>query len=43
MENASKASDGEEEESITLEEEVRKYASENPERVTDLINSWLNV
>ena len=43
MENASKTSDGEEEESITLEEEVRKYASENPERVTDLINSWLNV
>lgn len=42
MENASK-SENEEEENITLEEEVRKYASENPERVTDLINSWLNV
>lgn len=42
MENASK-SENEEEESITLEEEVRKYASENPDRVTDLINSWLNV
>lgn len=32
----------EDEESISLEEEVRKYASENPEQVTDLINSWLN-
>lgn len=42
MESASK-SENEEEENITLEEEVRKYASENPDRVTDLINSWLNV
>ena len=32
----------EEEESITLEEEVRNYAAENPDKVTDLINSWLN-
>ncbi|MGL6105064.1 flagellar basal-body MS-ring/collar protein FliF [Romboutsia sp.] len=30
------------EESISLEEEVRKYAFENPEQVTDLINNWLN-
>ena len=38
----SKSIDDEEPE-ITLEEEVRKYASEHPERVTDLINSWLNI
>lgn len=31
-----------EEEDITLEEEVRKYASENPDQVTELIKSWLN-
>lgn len=31
-----------EEENVTLEEEVRNYASENPEKVTELINSWLN-
>ncbi len=31
-----------EEENITLEEEVRIYASENPDQVTELINSWLN-
>lgn len=43
MESVAKNSNEDEEESITLEEEVRKYASENPERVTDLINSWLNV
>lgn len=44
MEGSSKSeSEDDEEESITLEEEVRKYASENPDRVTDLINSWLNV
>lgn len=42
MEKVSKHID-EDEEGITLEEEVRKYASENPERVTDLINSWLNI
>lgn len=30
------------EESVTLEEEVRIYASENPEQVTELIKSWLN-
>jgi flagellar M-ring protein FliF len=36
-------SNGEEdEESITLEEEVRIYASENPDQVTELIKSWLN-
>lgn len=44
MENSSKLEDEEEEEeSVTLEDEVRKYASQNPDRVTDLINSWLNV
>ena len=43
MESFSKTDNEDGEESITLEEEVRKYASENPERVTDLINSWLNV
>jgi len=44
MEGSSKSeNDDDEEESITLEEEVRKYASDNPDRVTDLINSWLNV
>jgi flagellar M-ring protein FliF len=32
----------EDEESITLEEEVKIYASENPDQVTELINSWLN-
>lgn len=31
-----------EQEDITLEEEVRKYASDNPDQVTELINSWLN-
>lgn len=31
------------EENITLEEEVKNYASQNPDKVTDLINSWLNV
>ena len=36
-------SNGEEDdESITLEEEVRNYASENPDQVTELIKSWLN-
>ena len=36
-------SNGEEdEESITLEDEVRIYASENPDQVTELIKSWLN-
>lgn len=30
------------EESVTLEEEVRSYATENPDQVTELINSWLN-
>lgn len=33
----------EDEEGVTLEEEVRNYAAENPDKVTDLINSWLNV
>lgn len=32
----------EDEENITLEEEVKIYASENPDQVTELINSWLN-
>lgn len=32
----------EKEENVTLEEEVKKYASENPDKVTELINSWLN-
>lgn len=32
----------EDEENITLEDEVRNYASENPEQVTELIKSWLN-
>lgn len=32
-----------EEDNITLEEEVKNYASQNPDKVTDLINSWLNV
>ena len=31
-----------EEESISLEEEVRQYASENKEQVTDLIRNWLS-
>lgn len=31
-----------EEENISLEDEVRKYASDNPEQVTELINNWLN-
>lgn len=43
MEKASKHIEEDEEPGVTLEEEVRKYASENPERVTDLINSWLNI
>ena len=30
------------EESISLEEEVRQYASENKEQVTDLIRNWLS-
>ena len=33
---------GEEEDSISLEEEVRLFASENKEQVTDLIKSWLS-
>lgn len=32
----------EDEENITLEDEVRNYASENPDQVTELIKSWLN-
>lgn len=32
----------EDNENITLEEEVRNYASENPDQVTELIKSWLN-
>lgn len=32
----------EKEENVTLEDEVRSYASNNPEKVTELINSWLN-
>lgn len=32
----------EKEENVTLEDEVRNYASDNPEKVTELINSWLN-
>lgn len=32
----------EDDENITLEDEVRNYASENPEQVTELIKSWLN-
>lgn len=31
-----------EQEDLTLEEEVRKYASENPDQVTELVKSWLN-
>lgn len=30
------------EETLTLEEEVKIYASENPEQVRDLIKNWLN-
>ncbi len=32
----------EESENLSLEDEVKKYASENPEQITELINSWLN-
>lgn len=32
----------EDDESMTLEEEVKLYASENPDQVTELIKSWLN-
>ncbi|MGL5756422.1 MAG: flagellar basal-body MS-ring/collar protein FliF [Paraclostridium sp.] len=32
----------EDEESISLEDEVKKFAADNPDQVTDLVNSWLN-
>lgn len=41
MENA-RASEGEGEVSMSLEEEVRLFASENQDQVTDLIKSWLS-
>lgn len=37
-----RSTEDEEEESISLEEEVRQYASENKEQVTDLIRNWLS-
>ena len=37
-----RSTEEEEEESISLEEEVRQYASENKEQVTDLIRNWLS-
>ena len=37
-----RSTEAEEEESISLEEEVRQYASENKEQVTDLIRNWLS-
>ena len=43
IENNRKESNNEEDvENLTLEEEVKQFASENPEQVTELINSWLN-
>lgn len=42
MEKNRIAEGDEEDENITLEEEVKIYASENPEQVTELINKWLN-
>lgn len=41
MEQTRATEDGEEE-SISLEEEVRQYAAENKDQVTDLIKSWLS-
>ena len=37
-----RSTEDEEEERISLEEEVRQYASENKEQVTDLIRNWLS-
>ena len=28
--------------SISLEDEVKQFAADNPDQVTDLVNSWLN-
>ena len=41
MEQTRSTEDGEED-SISLEEEVRLFASENKDQVTDLIKSWLS-
>ena len=41
MEKA-RSSEDESETSISLEEEVRLFASENQDQVTDLIKNWLS-
>ncbi len=40
--NRQESNDEEDVENLTLEDEVKQFAAENPEQVTDLINSWLN-
>ncbi|WP_250673009.1 flagellar basal-body MS-ring/collar protein FliF [Paraclostridium ghonii] len=40
--NRLNSNEEEDEESISLEDEVKQFAAENPDQVTDLVNSWLN-
>jgi flagellar M-ring protein FliF len=40
--NRLNSNDEEDEVSVSLEDEVKQFAADNPDQVTDLVNSWLN-
>ena len=40
--NRLNSNEEEDEENISLEDEVKQFAADNPDQVTDLVNSWLN-
>lgn len=40
--NRLNSNEDEDEECVSLEDEVKQFAANNPDQVTDLVNSWLN-
>ena len=40
--NRLNSNEEEDEASVSLEDEVKQFAADNPDQVTDLVNSWLN-